>query len=289
MIPKSGNRFSDKIMRNENTQVVEAKGFQIPIIGLGTWTLRGRDCARLVEQAIRIGYRHIDTAQMYDNERAVGEGVRASGLRSEVMVTTKIQPTLLTPRDLERSVKESLAQLRLDVIDLLLIHWPNPRVPLIETLGAMAKMKREGYARAIGVSNFTVALLDLANKVSSEPLVCNQVECHPYLDQDKVIAACRKHGMAMVAYSPIARGEAKGDELLARIGHAHKKTAAQVCLRWLTQQGIVVIPRTSKIERLAENLAILDFDLSDAEMKEIARLARPGGRIVDWTWSPKWD
>jgi diketogulonate reductase-like aldo/keto reductase len=289
MIPKSGNWFSDKIMRNENTQVVEAKGFQIPIIGLGTWTLRGRDCARLVEQAIRIGYRHIDTAQMYGNERAVGEGVRASGLRSEVMVTTKIQPTLLTPRDLERSVKESLAQLRLDVIDLLLIHWPNPRVPLIETLGAMAKMKREGYARAIGVSNFTVALLDLANKVSSEPLVCNQVECHPYLDQDKVIAACRKHGMAMVAYSPIARGEAKGDELLARIGQAHKKTAAQVCLRWLTQQGIVVIPRTSKIERLAENLAILDFDLSDAEMKEIARLARPGGRIVDWTWSPKWD
>ena len=144
---------------------VEAKGFKIPIIGLGTWTLHGRDCARLVEQAIRIGYRHIDTAQMYDNEREVGEGVRASGKRSEVMVTTKVQPTLLAPHDLERSVKESLAQLRLDVIDLLLIHWPNPRVPLAETLGAMAKMKREGYVRAIGVSNFTVALLDEANKV----------------------------------------------------------------------------------------------------------------------------
>ena len=270
-------------------QAVEAKGFKLSLVGLGTWTLGGRDCARLVEQAIRIGYRHIDTAQMYGNERAVGEGVRASGKRDEVMVTTKIQPTLLAPRDLERSVKESLAQLRLDVIDLLLIHWPNPRVPLIETLGAMAKMKREGYARAIGVSNFTVALLDEANKVSSEPLVCNQVECHPYLDQDKVIAACRKHGMAMVAYSPIARAQARGDELLARIGKPHSKSAAQVCLRWLTQQGIVVIPRTSKIERLAENLAILDFDLSDAERKEIARLARPGGRIVDWTWSPKWD
>jgi len=276
-------------MRNENSQAVEAKGFRIPIVGLGTWTLRGRDCARLVEQAIRVGYRHIDTAQMYDNERAVGEGMRASGKRDEVMVTTKIQPTLLAPRDLERSVKESLAQLRLDAIDLLLIHWPNPRVPLSETLGAMAKMKREGYAKAIGVSNFTVALLDEANKVSSEPLVCNQVECHPYLDQDKVIAVSRKHGMAVVAYSPIARAQAKGDELLARIGKAHEKTAAQVCLRWLTQQGIVVIPRTSKIERLAENLAILDFDLSDAEMKEIAGLARRGGRIVDWTWSPKWD
>jgi len=270
-------------------QVVEANGFRIPIVGLGTWALRGRDCARLVEQAIRIGYRHIDTAQMYDNEREVGEGVRASGQRNEVMVTTKVQPTLLAPRDLERSVKESLAHLRVDAIDLLLIHWPNPRVPLSETLGAMAKMKRDGYAKQIGVSNFTVALLDEANKVSSEPLVCNQIECHPFLDQDKVIAACRKCGMAVVAYSPIARGGAKGDKLLERIGKAHGKTAAQVCLRWLTQQGIVVIPRTSKVERLAENLANLDFDLSDAEMKEIAGLARRGGRIVDWSWSPKWD
>jgi 2,5-diketo-D-gluconate reductase B len=269
--------------------VVEAKGFRIPVVGLGTWALRGRDCARLTEQAIRIGYRHIDTAQMYDNEREVGEGVRASGKRGEVVVVTKVQPSLLAPADLERSVKESLARLRLDVIDLLLIHWPNPRVPLGETLGAMARMKRAGYTRAIGVSNFTVALLAEANRVTEEPLVCNQIECHPYLDQDKVIAACRKYGMAVVAYSPIARGQAKGDQLLARIGRAHGKTAAQVCLRWLTQQGIVVIPRTSKSERLAENFAVLDFTLSDAEMKEIAGLARPGGRIVDWSWSPNWD
>jgi 2,5-diketo-D-gluconate reductase B len=269
-------------------QAVEAKGFKIPIVGLGTWALRGRDCARLTEQAIRIGYRHIDTAQMYDNEREVGEGVHASGLRSEVMVTTKVQPTMLAPHDLERSVKESLAKLRIDVIDLLLIHWPNPRVPLAE-LGAMAKMKQAGYAKQIGVSNFTVALLDEATRVSSEPLVCDQIECHPFLDQDKVIAACRKLGMAVVAYSPIARGGAKGDKVLERIGKAHGKTGPQVCLRWLTQQGIVVIPRTSKIERLEENFAILDFELSDAEMKEIAGLARRGGRIVDWTWSPKWD
>ena len=226
---------------------------------------------------------------MYGNERAVGEGVHASGMRDQVMVTTKVQPTLLAPHDLERSVKESLAQLRLDVIDLLLIHWPNPKVPLAETLGAMAKLKREGFVRAIGVSNFTVALLDEANKLSSEPLVCNQVEYHPYLDQDKVIAACRRLGMAVVAYSPIARAKAQGDDLLTRIGEAHGKSAAQVCLRWLVQQGVIVIPRTSKIERLEENLAIFDFKLSDAEMKEIAGLARRGGRIVDWTWSPKWD
>src|SRR6478736_6157832 len=237
---------------------VEAKGFRIPIVGLGTWALRGRDCARLTEQAIRIGYRHIDTAQMYDNEREVGEGVRASGLR-------------------------------FDVIDLLLIHWPNPRVPLAETLGAMAKMKREGYARQIGVSNFTVALLEEANRISSEPLVCDQVECHPFLNQDKVVAACRKHKMAVVAYSPIARGGAKVDKLLEKIGKAHGKSAAQISLRWLVQQGIVVIPRTSKVERLEENFALFDFELSDAEMREIAGLARRGGRIVDWTWSPNWD
>jgi 2,5-diketo-D-gluconate reductase B len=270
-------------------QVVEARGFRIPLVGLGTWALRGRECARLTEQAIRIGYRHIDTAQMYDNEREVGEGVRNSGKRAEVIVVTKVQPTLLAPHDLERSVKESLARLRLDVIDLLLIHWPNPRVPLAETLGAMARMKQEGYTRAIGVSNFTVALLDEANRVSPEPVVCNQIECHPFLNQDKVIAACRQHRMAVVAYSPIARGGAKGDEVLERIGKVHGKTAAQVSLRFLVQQGIVVIPRTSKIERLEENFALFDFELTDAEMQEIRSLARRQSRIVDWTWSPDWD
>ncbi len=268
--------------------VVEAKGFNIPIVGLGTWAVR--DPARIVEQAIRIGYRHIDTAQMYGNEAEVGQGVRASGVpRADVMVTTKVQPTFLAPHDLERSVKESLAKLRLDVIDLLLIHWPNPRVPLSESLGAMSKMKREGYVRAIGVSNFTVALLDEANKVSPEPVVCNQIECHPFLNQDKVIAACKSHGMAVVAYSPIARGGASGHAALERIAKVHGKTAAQVSLRYLVQQGIVVIPRTSRLERLEENFAVFDFSLTEAEMQAIYGLAHGSGRIVDWTWSPKWD
>jgi diketogulonate reductase-like aldo/keto reductase len=270
-------------------QSVTAKGFAIPIIGLGTWALRGRDCARLTEQAIRIGYRHIDTAQMYENEKEVGEGVRASGLRAEVMVTTKVQPTLLAPHDLERSVKESLAKLRIDIIDLLLIHWPNPNVPLAETLGAMAKMKKAGYVRALGVSNFTVALVEEANKVSPEPLVCDQVEYHPFLNQDKVIAAARKTGMAVVAYSPIARGGAKGNAVLEKIGKAHDKSAAQISLRWLVQQGVVVIPRTSKVERLQENFDLFDFELADAEMQEIAGLARGGGRIVNFSWAPNWD
>ena len=270
-------------------QTVEAKGFKIPIIGLGTWELRGRDCARLTEQAIRLGYRHIDTAQMYGNEAEVGEGVRASGRRAEVVVTTKIARTNLAPPDVEHSVKESLSKLRIDEIDLLLIHWPNDRIPLAETLGAMAKLKRAGYVKQLGVSNFTVALLAEAVKASDEPLVCNQIEYHPFLDQSKVIAACKHHDIAVVAYSPIARGSANGNEVLERIGQAHGKTAAQVSLRWLIQQNIVVIPRTSKLARLEENLAIFDFTLSDAEMTEIAALSQAGKRIVNLAWAPAWD
>ncbi len=268
-------------------QVVEAKGFKIPIVGLGTWSLR--NVARVVEQAIRLGYRHIDTAQMYGNEIEVGQGVRAAGVpRAEVIVTTKVQPTNLAPHDLERSVKESLAHLRLDIIDLLLIHWPNPRVPLSETLGAMLKMKKAGYVRAIGVSNFTVALLDEAAKISDE-VVCNQIEVHPFLNQDKVLAACKKHKLAVVAYSPVARGAAHGNAVLDRIGKTYGKSAAQVSLRYLVQQGIVVIPRTNRLERLSENFALFDFQLIESEMQEIYKLAHRGGRIVDWTWSPKWD
>jgi diketogulonate reductase-like aldo/keto reductase len=153
----------------------------------------------------------------------------------------------------------------------------------------MCKMKREGYTRAIGVSNFTVALLEEATKLSTEPIVCNQVECHPFLNQDKVLAACKKHGMAVVAYSPIARGAAHGNKVLARIGKAHGKSAAQVSLRYLVQQGIVVIPRTNRLERLAENFALFDFTLTDAAMQDIYTLAHGSGRIVDWSYSPKWD
>ena len=274
------------------TPAVEAKGARIPLAGLGTWDLRGRTCARVVEQALRLGYRHIDTAEMYDNEREVGEGLRASGVpRNEVFVTTKIWPSHFAPRELMRAAKDSLVKLRLSEVDLLLLHWPNPQVPLSETLGALCKAKEGGMARHIGVSNFNIALLEEATALSTEPLICNQFEMHPFLDQSKLVAACRAKGMAVVAYSPIARGNAKNDAVLARIGREHGKTAAQVCLRFLVQQDVVVIPRTSKIERLEENLSIFDFALTDAEMSEIAGLAHRDGRIVDWSFSgsPKWD
>src|SRR6476646_10138500 len=176
-------------------QFVEANGAKIPAIGLGTSELRGRACARIVEQALKLGYRHIDTAQAYDNEREVGEGLRASGVRrDEVFVTTKIWTSHFAPNDLERSAKESLARLRLTDVDLLLLHWPNPQVPLTATLGALARAKQLGRARHIGVSNFTVALIEEAAAASPEPLVCDQVEYHPYLDQTKVRNACARQG-----------------------------------------------------------------------------------------------
>jgi 2,5-diketo-D-gluconate reductase B len=269
---------------------VEANGAKIPAIGLGTWELRGRACARLVEQAIKLGYRHIDTAQVYENEREVGEGLRASGVRrEEVFVTTKVWTTHFAPNDLERSTKDSLAKLRLSEVDLLLLHWPNPQVPLSETLGALARVKQLGMVKHIGVSNFTVALIEQAVAACPEPLACDQVEYHPYLDQTKVKEACARHGMALIAYSPVAKGRVKEDATLTRIGRAHGKTAAQVCLRWLVQQNACAIPRTSRIERLSENIDIFDFALSDEEVDEISAMATAKGRLTDYGFAPKWD
>ena len=271
-------------------QYVEANGAKIPAIGLGTWELRGRTCARLVEQALKLGYRHIDTAQVYENEREIGEGLRASGIkRDDVFVTTKVWTTHFAPNDLERSTRESLSKLHLSEVDLLLLHWPNPRVPLQETLGALAHVKQIGLARHIGVSNFTVALIEQAVAACPEPLVCDQVEFHPYLDQTKVREACARNGMAVVAYSPVAKGRIKNDATLARIGQAYGKTAAQVCLRWLVQQNVSAIPGTSRIERLSENIDIFDFALSDEEVDEISAMATAKGRLTDYGFAPKWD
>jgi 2,5-diketo-D-gluconate reductase B len=269
---------------------LSANGARIPVVGLGTWELRGRTCARAVEQALRLGYRHIDTAEMYDNEREVGEGLRASGVnRDDVFITTKVWPSHFAPRELERSAKESVARLRVSQVDLLLLHWPSEQIPLSETMPALCKMKQIGLTRHIGISNFTVALVAEAVRLASEPLVTNQIECHPYLDQSKVIAACRRHGISITAYSPIARGRVSSDKLLKRIGQAHGKTASQAALRWLIQRNIVVIPRTSKVERLAENLALFDFELTPGEVEEISALAHPRGRMVDWGGGPQWD
>ena len=269
---------------------VEANGARIPAIGLGTWDLRGRTCARVVEQALRLGYRHIDTAEMYGNESEVGEGLRASGVsRDDVFITTKVWPDHLAAAELERATKESLKRLHLADVDLLLIHWPSPRIPLAESIGALCRMKQAGFARHLGISNFTVPLIEEAVRLATEPLVTNQIEWHPYLDQSKVVAASRRHGLSVTAYSPIARGRAGSDSQLRLIGTHHRKTAGQVSLRFLIQEGAIVIPRTSRRERLEENIAVFDFELDAAEMDEIRKLARRHGRVVDWSGAPNWD
>jgi diketogulonate reductase-like aldo/keto reductase len=274
--------------------VVEANGAKVPAIGLGTMTLQGEVCVEAVKAALRLGYRHIDTAERYRNEAEVGEGLRQglreAGLkREDVFVTTKVYHDKLAPADFERSFDDSLAKLDLPWVDLLLIHWPNPAVPLADTLAVLCRAKREGRARHVGVANFTTALLRDAVKLASEPLVTNQIEVHPFLDQGKVLAACRAEGLAVTAYCPLGRGKVPGNEVLARIGKAHGKSASQVALRYLVQQNIVPIPRTANPDHLAANLAVFDFKLSDAEMAEIGKLKQAGARVVDPPHAPKWD
>jgi len=272
-------------------QYVEANGARIPAIGFGTMTLKETLCVDMVSTALRSGWRHLDTAQMYGNEREVGEGLRASGVkREDVFLTTKVWWDKLGAADLERSVDESLTKLGVPFVDLLLIHWPSPTVPLSETIPLLNKVKREGKTKHIGVANFNIALLDEATRLTKEPLVNEQLEVHPFLDQTKILGTICRHGLTITAYCPIARGKAPGDTTLERIGKAHGKTPGQVSLRWLIQQGIIPIPRTSKKERLTENMAVFDFTLSDAEMADIAKLKRPDGRIVSPSpQAPKWD
>ncbi len=272
-------------------QVVEAKGARVPQIGFGTWQLRGAECATLVKEALRIGYRHVDTAQAYENEAEVGDGLKAAGLpRNDVFVTTKLVLRLTPPEDFVKATKESLNRLKLSEVDLLLLHWPpKPPVALKGVLDALVEVKKAGLTRHIGGSNFTGGQLEESTKLISEPLVCDQVEIHPYLDQTKVLAACRRLGIMAVAYCPIARGKVNDDAVIAGVARKHNKSAVQVTLRWLLQQGIVIIPRTSKVERAKENFAVFDFTLTPEEVKAIGALARPDGRIVSPAWAPVWD
>lgn len=271
---------------------VEAHGASIPAIGLGTWTLEGSHCADLVAAAIGAGYRHIDTAAMYGNERAVGAGIRASGIdRGELFVTTKVWWTDIAEGDLQQSAENSRDRLGLDKVDLLLIHWPNPRIRLEESIAALNDARKKGLARHIGVSNFPTALLEKAVRLSPAPLICDQVEYHPCLAQRKVKAFCENHGMAMVSYCPLFRGgNLSAEKAVADAAGRHGKTPAQIVLRWHVQQpGVVCIPRTRRVERLSENISIFDFALSEAEMAAISALSARNVRICNFGFSPQWD
>lgn len=263
----------------------------IPKLGVGTWRLSGEACKDLVAAAIGLGYRHVDTAAMYDNEDEVGAGLRASGVdRSEIFLTTKVWSDNIGDGDLQRSAERSLQRLGVDQVDLLLIHWPNPAIAIEESIRALCEVKERGLTRAIGVSNFPSALLDRATALATEPLMCNQVEYHPYLTQKTVLAACRNHDMAVTAYCPIARGKVNDDPVIKAIADRLGATPVQVTLAWLLgQDKVAAIPKTAKVERLAENLAAVDLDLSDEEMAQISALGSPSGRMVEVGSPPRWD
>jgi 2,5-diketo-D-gluconate reductase B len=269
---------------------LSARGAEIPAIGFGTSSLG--NCGEIIAHALKAGYRHIDTAWKYGTERGVGEGMRASGVpRSEIFLATKVTHEYLRADDFARSVDESLKNLGVDYVDLLLVHWPNPEIPLSEPMPALAKAKRQGLARHIGVANFTIALLDEAIRLCPEPLVNLQAEYHPHLDQTKLLEACRRRGLIFTAYCPLGRGRLLRDPVLADIAARKGRPLAQIALRWLVQQGnIIPIPRSSNPKRMAENLAIFDFALTDEEMKRISALKRPDGRIADPVGrAPAWD
>jgi diketogulonate reductase-like aldo/keto reductase len=254
----------------------------MPTVGFGTSPLTGGLSAETVLAALKAGYRHIDTARKYGTEPAVGEAMRASGIpRGDIFLTTKVSHENLRADDFARSVDDSLTALKVDYIDLLLVHWPNPAIAVEETMPALAKAKREGLARHIGVANFNIALLDKAAALCPEPLVVLQAEYHPYLDQSKLLAAARRHQLVFIAYCPLARGRLFGDPVLDDIAETRGRSVAQVALRWLIQQDVAVIPFSSKPERIADNFDVFDFALDDDEMARIAALKRANGRVAN--------
>jgi 2,5-diketo-D-gluconate reductase B len=272
-------------------RMVTVRGVGIPALGLGTWSLNGDVARRMVGHALEVGYRHIDTAQMYGNEAEVGEAIERSPVpRADIWLTTKIWPDNFRANDLKRAAEQSIRTLRTEP-DLLLLHWPSPSIPLAETIGALNEVKRRGHTRHIGISNFTVALIKEAVGHSEEPLIVNQVEYHPFLSQEAVLGEVRAQGMALTAYSPLAKGKVVRDGTLQRIGERHGKAASQVALRWLIQQdGVAAIPRSSREKGVRSNFEIFDFELSEAEMTEIFTLTRAGDRQVSVAGvAPRWD
>jgi 2,5-diketo-D-gluconate reductase B len=270
----------------ETTLTVQ--GVTIPKLGLGTWQITGRDCVVAVRDALELGYDHIDTARAYGNEAQVGQGLHDSGRnRDEVFLTTKLWYTELTAVGVHDQLEQSLRDLRTEYVDLLLIHWPNAEVELSETLGAMVEAREAGRVRHLGVANFPSALLREA--LEHAPLICNQVEYHPYLGQPQVLALARERDLMVTAYSPLAQGEVVHDPVLREIGAAHDRTPAQVVLRWLLDQpNVAAIPKASSREHRAANLAVFDFALRDDERGRIAGLER-GLRTIEPSWAPDWD
>ena len=250
------------------------KGEKVPVLGLGTYRLTGEACVRAVGRALSMGYRHLDTAQMYGNEAEVGRGIEDSGTeREEIFLTTKVWPSDFAHDRVKEKTRASLKKLRTEYVDLLLMHWPGDGVPLGETLGAMRELQQEGSLLHIGVSNFSPSLVEEAAEHAE--ILCNQVQYHPYRRQDALVDQARDMDYLLTAYTPLSRGGVQKDATLREIGDAHGKTATQAALRWLVQQDkVCAIPTATSEEHLRENLDVFDFELSAEEMDRIYSLGR---------------
>ncbi len=269
-------------------EFVTVDDIDIPALGFGTWLMEGADCHDGVAHALSIGYRHIDTAQIYDNEDQVGCAIDESSVaRDDIFLTTKVWRSNVAADDVAPSVEESLRKLRTDYVDLLLIHWPSDTVDHDETLRALQKLKDAGKTRLIGVSNFTPAMVREALQVTD--IACNQVEYHPFLGQPDLLELARANDMMLTAYSPLARGRVIDDPTLIDIGDRYDKSPAQIALRWLTQQQCVsAIPKASTPAHREANFQIFDFQLDSDEMQRIHDLDAKQ-RILDPDFAPDWE
>jgi len=270
-------------------QFKKARGATIPEIGLGTYKLIGKECTNIVKQALDVGYRHIDTAQMYKNEREIGDAVKSSGInRNELFITTKIWYTNLEHDDVLHAVENSLKELQTPYVDLLLVHWPNPQISLKETFEAMLLLRDQGKVLNVGVANFPLSLLTEVIEEYRLPLFTNQVEFHPFLDQIDLLDYSYEHDFLITAYSPLAQGEVVQHEKLKQIADKYNKTASQIALRWLIEQeNVVAIPKASSLKHLRENINIFDFALSDDDFEAIDNLEK-NTRYVNPSFAPKW-
>lgn len=261
----------------------------IPQLGFGTWDLRGNVAIEMVAATLDAGYRHIDTAQYYDNEKEVGQAINQSGIaRADIFLTTKVRQDKIGKEDFLTTTQESLELLQLDYVDLLLIHWPNSSIPLEDSLASLQKAQDNGWAKNIGVSNFPIALLQQCLDFGIKPFT-NQVEYHPFLDQSKLISFMTEQDISLTAYSPIAQGKVIGNTLIKSLGEKYGKHETQITLKWLMQQGVIAIPRTSKVRNMKANMEIFDFELSAEEMKNISALGSAAGRLVNPDGGPDWD
>jgi 2,5-diketo-D-gluconate reductase B len=271
-------------------EYLQTQGISLPRLGLGTFRMQGDACRAAVESALTLGYRHIDTAEMYGNEEAIGAALAASSVaRGDLHVTTKVWNENLAPDAIRRSFETSLKKLRLDHVDLYLVHWPARNMNLPAMFETLLALKQEGRTRAIGVANFNIALLKTVVEEIKAPIACNQVEYHVMLDQTPLRRYMAAKAIPLVAYCPLAQGRAASDATLTAIGRKHGASAAQVALKWLLDQdGVAAIPKASRMESQKANLGALNVGLDDEDIKAIAGLPKDR-RCVNPAFSPAWD